>query len=50
MYGLNLCLEFNVHDVNDYDSNRDYLLELEMVLSVKLGLYILANINIPGAY
>ncbi|MGP1947453.1 MAG: hypothetical protein ACTS85_03730 [Arsenophonus sp. NC-PG7-MAG3] len=50
MHGLNLCLEFNVNDIDGYSSNCDYLLELEMILSVKLGLYISANVNMPGAY
>ncbi|MGP1954840.1 MAG: hypothetical protein ACTS77_01265 [Arsenophonus sp. NC-TX2-MAG3] len=50
MDGLNLYLEFNFHGVDDYGSNCNFLLELEMILSVKLGFYISANVNMPGVY
>ncbi|MGP1958928.1 MAG: hypothetical protein ACTS7E_02865 [Arsenophonus sp. NC-CH8-MAG3] len=43
-------LGLNVHDISDYDRNFDYLLELDIVFSVELGLYISPDANMSRAY
>ncbi|MGP1924378.1 MAG: hypothetical protein ACTS73_05655 [Arsenophonus sp. NEOnobi-MAG3] len=47
MYALIQLLEFDVHDVADYGSNCDRLLETGMLLSVELELYIVPDVNMP---
>lgn len=50
MHGLSHWLGLDVHDVGDYGSNRDRLLEPGMVLTVEPGLYIAPDANVPEAY
>lgn len=50
MHGLSHWLGLDVHDVGDYGSNRDRLLEPGMVLTVEPGLYIAPDANVPEVY
>ncbi|MFS1539330.1 MAG: Xaa-Pro aminopeptidase [Candidatus Phlomobacter fragariae] len=50
MHGLSHWLGLDVHDVGDYGTNRDRLLEPGMVLTVEPGLYIAPDANVPEAY
>lgn len=50
MHGLGHWLGLDVHDVGNYGTERDRLLEIGMVLTVEPGLYIAADADVPVQY
>ncbi|OOF70384.1 Xaa-Pro aminopeptidase [Rodentibacter caecimuris] len=50
MHGLGHWLGLDVHDVGNYGTDRDRILEAGMVLTVEPGIYISPNANVPAQY